>query len=122
MSFTLDLADGGFGDADGAANGIIVVGSSGLGFASASEGGGGTPVPPSVDDGGGGCFIAIAAYSSQVEPPDKVLCEFRDHLLLNNSLGKAFVDLYYTCSPPTAEFIASHDPMQLMVRWSLLPI
>ena len=136
MSVTLELIDGDYGDADGTANGIIVVGTSGLGFAPASDGGGngdgssgdggdgGTPVAPSGDGGGGagGCFIATAAYGSQVEPHVKVLREFRDRFLLTNTLGKAFVDLYYTYSPPAEEFIASHDPLRLMVRWSLLPL
>jgi hypothetical protein len=37
-------------------------------------------------------------------------------------VGKAFVDLYSTYSPPVADFIASHDTVRFMVRWSLLPV
>ena len=134
MSVTLELVDGGFGDADGTANGIIVVGASGFSSASDGDGNGegdpgdggdgGTPVAPSVDDGGGagGCFIATADYGSQMELHAKALGEFRERLLFTSHLGRAFVDLYYTCSPPVAEFIATHDQLRLMVRWSLLPL
>jgi len=57
-SVTLELKDGGHGDADGTENGIIVD-PGGLGSTTSSVSGGG--------GGGGGCFIATAAYGSQVE-------------------------------------------------------
>jgi hypothetical protein len=52
----------------------------------------------------------------------KVLRDFRDRFLLTNPVGKVLVDLYYTYSPPVADFIASHDNLRVMVRWSLLPV
>ena len=55
MSVTLELRDGGQGDADGTENGIIVD-PGGLGSITSAESGGG--------GGGGGCFIATAAYGS----------------------------------------------------------
>jgi len=82
-----------------------------------------TPSAPSGGGGGGGgCFIATAAYGSYMEPHVMVLRDFRDRFLLTNSVGKAFVDLYYTYSPPVADFIANHDNLRAVVRWSLLPI
>ncbi|HUV78288.1 MAG TPA: CFI-box-CTERM domain-containing protein, partial [Desulfobacterales bacterium] len=39
-----------------------------------------------------------------------------------NSIGKGFVGLYYTYSPPIADFIAEHDSMRAFVRISLLPV
>jgi len=72
--------------------------------------------------GGGGCFIATAAYGSQMEPHVKILREFRDGFLLNNSIGKALVQLYYTYSPPVAGFIAKHGSLRTITRLSLLPI
>jgi hypothetical protein len=74
------------------------------------------------DGGGGGCFIATAAYGSLMEPHVKILREFRDRFLLHNLVGKGFVRLYYTYSPPMADFIAKHDSLRAMVRISLLPV
>jgi hypothetical protein len=50
------------------------------------------------------------------------LREFRDRFLLANTVGKAFVNIYYACSPPIADFIAKHDNLRAVVRLSLLPI
>jgi hypothetical protein len=117
-SVTLALKDGDYGDCDGTANGIIVD-PSGLGATS-------TPSPPppapSGGGGGGGCFIATAAYGSPMEPHVKVLRDFRDRFMLTNHVGKAFVDIYSTYSPSVADFIASHDNVRSVVRWSLLPL
>jgi len=114
---TLALKDGDYGDMDGTANRIIVD-PSGLAAASTPS-----PLPPapSSGGGGGGCFIATAAYGSHMEPHVKVLREFRDRFLINNMAGKAFIHLYTTLSPPVADFIASHDTVRFMVRWSLVP-
>ena len=68
------------------------------------------------------CFIATAAFGSPMEPHVNVLREFRDRFLLSNAAGKAFVDLYYTYSPPVADFIAAHGAMRAVVRLSLLPV
>jgi hypothetical protein len=81
--------------------------------ATSSSGGGG---------GGDGCFIATAAYGSSMDSHVGILREFRDSFLLNNSMGKAFVQLYYTYSPPMADFIAKHANLRAMVRLSLLPV
>ena len=67
------------------------------------------------------CFIATAAYGSPMEPQVEVLRQFRDRFLLENSIGRTFVRFYYAYSPPVAEFIAKHDSLRLVVRWSLLP-
>jgi hypothetical protein len=56
LSFlTIELVDGGYGDADGAANGVIVD-PLGTSTAGSDDTDGETPVPPS-GSGGGGCFI-----------------------------------------------------------------
>jgi hypothetical protein len=52
----------------------------------------------------------------------KVLREFRDRFLLTNSVGRCFVDLYYTYSPPVADFIAKHDTLRAAVRWGLMSV
>jgi len=62
-SVTVELKDGGQGDSDGVANGVIVDPGGVVG--AASTGG--------LDSGaGGGCFIATAAYGSYVEPQLKL--------------------------------------------------
>ena len=72
--------------------------------------------------GGGGCFIATAAYGSPMQAYVKVLREFRDRFLHSNTIGRSFVELYYTNSPSVADFISKHDTACLVVRWSLLPV
>jgi len=89
------------------------------------------PFSPAVEEGGGvgsagssggGCFIATAAYGSLLEPQVALLREFRDSFLLTNAPGKAFVSLYYTYSPPIADYIAEHEFLQQVVRVLLLPL
>jgi hypothetical protein len=118
----LTITDGGTGDADGIANGIIID-PSGPAFGEDtntddtddddSGGGGG---------GGGGCFIATAAYGSMLEPHVVILREFRDQFLLRYSIGRAFVGFYYKYSPPIAHYIAKHDVIRMFIRWCLFPM
>jgi hypothetical protein len=74
-----------------------------------------------VSGSAGSCFIATAAYGSYMEPHVKVLRDFRDRFLLSNPIGRTFVDIYYSYSPPIAEFIAKHELIRIAARWSLLP-
>jgi hypothetical protein len=83
---------------------------------------GGSVSGSSSESGGGGCFIATAAYGSPIEPHVKILRDFRNGFLLNNSIGKAFVQLYYKYSPPIADLIAKHESLRAVVRLSLLPV
>jgi hypothetical protein len=76
---------------------------------------------PSGGGGGGGCFIATAAYGTAMEPHVKVLRDFRDRFMVNTCVGKTFIELYNTYSPPVADFVADHDILRALVRWSLLP-
>ena len=51
-----------------------------------------------------------------------LLREFRDAYLLTNEFGRSFVSLYYTYSPPVADFIAENEFLKFMVRMLLLPL
>jgi uncharacterized repeat protein (TIGR02543 family) len=73
-------------------------------------------------DIGGVCFIATAAYGSPTAEQIDVLRDFRDAVLLPNSLGAGLVSLYYRTSPPIAEFISRHDFLRTAVRVGLSPI
>jgi hypothetical protein len=70
------------------------------------------PLPP----GGCGCFIASAAYGTDTAKQLDILREFRDTVLLPNSLGAKFVSFYYKTSPPIANFISQHEVLRIAVR------
>jgi hypothetical protein len=112
-SITLEVKDGGFGDSDGLANGIII------------DPGGIASVGDSYSNLGSnimGCFIATAAFGSRFEKHVQLLRRFRDLYLMPNSIGRAFVKTYYKYSPPMADFIAKHNILRTMVRWGLAPL
>ena len=116
---TLHFVDGMRGDDDLTANSII----SDVGGPSTTVINTGSNTSVSENSGGGGgCFIATAAYGSLMEPHVKVLRDFRDRFLITNQVGKALVDLYYSYSPPLADYIAKHESLRTVVRLSLLPI
>ena len=69
-----------------------------------------SPPPPC------GCFIATAAYGTDTAKEIDILREFRDTVLLPNSLGAKFVSLYYRTSPPIANFISQHEVLRTVVR------
>jgi len=73
-----------------------------------------TSTPP--PSGSGGCFIATAAYGTPTAKQIDVLREFRDTVLLKNTIGSQFVALYYRFSPPVADFIAGNELLRTVVR------
>ncbi len=62
------------------------------------------------------CFVATAAYGTETAQEIDILREFRDVILLPNSLGARFVSFYYRTSPPIADFISRHDILRAIVR------
>ncbi|UCD71726.1 MAG: S8 family serine peptidase [Syntrophobacterales bacterium] len=81
--------------------------------------------PPTGGSGGGGggglCFIATAAFGSPFERHVQVLQDLRDRYLLTNSIGKAFISLYYKFSPPIADSIAKNGALRAAARVGLYP-
>ena len=65
---------------------------------------------------GGGCFIATAAYGTDTAKELDILREFRDEVLLPNSMGAKLVSIYYRTSPPIANFISQHEILRTAVR------
>jgi hypothetical protein len=116
QSVILELMDGGFGDSDGIANGIIVDpgGISAVSYLDSGISGDGS--------GGGGCFIATAAFGSKFEKHVQLLRRFRDLYLMPHSIGRAFVKAYYRYSPPMADVISGHHTLRLLARCSLAPL
>jgi hypothetical protein len=68
----------------------------------------------------GYCFIATAAYGTETASQLNILRDFRDQVLLKNSLGSLFVEAYYQVSPPVAAFIAKSDFLRAIVRGVLV--
>ena len=69
-----------------------------------------------------GCFIATAAYGSYLNPHVKILRDFRDKLLISNSLGRKFVDLYYQYGHRLANHIGKYGFLKSLTRQALLPL
>ena len=72
--------------------------------------------------GGGGCFIATAAYGSYLHPYVQILRTFRDRLLLPTTLGRRFVETYYSISPPAAKWISERAWAKGVTQALLLPV
>src|SRR5207302_1434925 len=64
----------------------------------------------------GGCFIATAAYGSELSSEVALLSQFRDHVLLRYRAGRLFVKTYYCVSPPMARFIAQSELLRSLTR------
>ena len=62
------------------------------------------------------CFIATAVYGNVNAPEVKALRNFRDNVLMNNSLGRRVVDLYYSGLGRTvANFIRDRIPATIPI-------
>ncbi len=67
------------------------------------------------------CCTVTSAYGTPMAKEIGILRQFRDEYLLTNPVGRTLVDLYYTVSPPIAEFITEHPGLKPIVRAGLMP-
>ena len=66
------------------------------------------------------CFIATAAYGTPLHADINVLRVFRDEYLVTNSVGRAFVKIYYTSSPPITDLISENEGLMVVTRVGLV--
>jgi len=104
----ISLADGGAGDADGVANGIIVDPSG--------------PVIPRNTGSSGPCFIATVAFGSPLAREVQILRVFRDRILASCRIGLLFIRWYYRHGPAAARYLMGRPLLKLLVRLCLYPV
>ena len=69
-----------------------------------------------------GCFIATAAFGSDLAPEVATLRALRDAATSRSALATAAVDLYYRSSPPLAGALARSSVGRALVRAALRSI
>ncbi len=62
-----------------------------------------------------GCFIATAVYGDPKSEKIDLLRSFRDEILLEKKIGKAFTDIYYKVSPKIASWISKDESLRKAV-------
>jgi hypothetical protein len=83
---------------------------------------------PSLEDGGTPClpnsvtpcFIATAAYGTHLHEDIAVVRDFRDVHLMSSPVGRTFVKLYYSLSPPIADLIRGNEGRMAVTREALV--
>lgn len=78
---------------------------------------------PTPNPSGQRCFIATAAYGSELEPPVQFLREFRDDVVLKSKFKKTFefiLNIYYKFSPPIADQMRKNKPFKIIMKYSIV--
>ncbi|MFM6928955.1 MAG: CFI-box-CTERM domain-containing protein [Bdellovibrio sp.] len=68
------------------------------------------------------CFIATAAFGSEMAPEVQSFRDFRNKYLIPNSWGRKFVKAYYHYSPKYAAMISGNETAKTVVRAALWPL
>lgn len=68
------------------------------------------------------CFVATAAYGSEMDSHVELLRQFRNQVLLKNPVGVKFVAWYYSWSPKAADYIRERPLLRAAVRYALSPL
>ena len=73
-----------------------------------------------------GCFIATAAFGSELAPQVQFLREYRDNIIMRTSVGSSFINafntVYYTFSPTVADVERNNPILQELVRAGVTPL
>ena len=69
-----------------------------------------------------GCFVATAAYGTDLAPEVTVLRQLRDQALLKSPLGQLAVASYYSLSPSLAAVISQSEDLRALSRSALRPV
>ncbi len=83
-------------------------------------GAGASPSSRPATGASGGCFIATAACGTPRHADVVVLREFRDTVLRDKAMGRAFIRVYEATSPGLAAVIARAPALQRLVRTVLV--
>ncbi len=80
--------------------------------------------PPAPSGGGRGCFIATAAYGSEMAPDVQLLRDIRENVLRQTVWGRRFFEeywkYYYRISTPIADEMNRDENLRRIVRWSIV--
>jgi hypothetical protein len=68
------------------------------------------------------CFIATAAFGSEMAPEVQSFRDFRNKYLIPYSWGRKFVKAYYHYSPKYAAMISGNETAKTVVRAALWPL
>lgn len=68
------------------------------------------------------CFIATAAFGSEMAPEVQSFRDFRNKYLIPYSWGRKFVKAYYHYSPKYAAMISENETAKTIVRAALWPL
>lgn len=68
------------------------------------------------------CFIATAAFSGHEAVEVKILCAFRDQILIKSFLGRIFIQTYYFISPSIARKLDIFPSVKSPIRYILRKI
>lgn len=66
-----------------------------------------------------GCFIATAAFGSELAPEVALLRRLRDIAVAQSPVAQALVDAYYRSSPPLANLVARSQSTRAAIRFLL---
>ena len=69
------------------------------------------------------CFIATAAYGSEMEPSVQFLREFRDDVVLKSRFKRGFENMlyvYYSFSPPIAELMKRNKVFKYTLKYTVV--